>query len=157
VFSCAVCMFTVCVLQSHGTQGRLLSWEPDRAVTDKKAVLASHPELQARFLRESALRKETFLADVDGCRTTTLPLLFSLYRNLISSSCARGAVFPQPPPGLHRRHDQERDHALRTGRPSDDGWWSGQIQAARRRPDLCSKSAALTSAGCSSPSCLAMR
>ena len=34
-------------------------------MTDKKAVLASHPDLQARFLREASLRKESFLADVD--------------------------------------------------------------------------------------------
>lgn len=31
----------------------------------KKALLASHPDLQARFLRESALRKPSFLADID--------------------------------------------------------------------------------------------
>ena len=48
-----------------GTQGRLLQWQPDRDVGDKKALLASHPDLQARFLRESALRKESLLADID--------------------------------------------------------------------------------------------
>jgi len=33
--------------------------------SEKKALLASHPDLQARFLRESALRKPSFLADID--------------------------------------------------------------------------------------------
>ena len=56
------------VVCSTGTQGRLLQWQPDRDVADKrdqKALLASHPDLQARFLRESALRKESLLADID--------------------------------------------------------------------------------------------
>ena len=55
-------MSTVCM---PGTQGRLLQWQPDRDAADKKALLASHPDLQARFLRESALRKESLLADID--------------------------------------------------------------------------------------------
>ena len=55
-------MSTVC---TPGTQGRLLQWQPDRDAADKKALLASHPDLQARFLRESALRKESLLADID--------------------------------------------------------------------------------------------
>ena len=50
---------------ANGTQGRLLQWQPDRDVRDKKALLASHPDLQARFLRDSALRKESLLADID--------------------------------------------------------------------------------------------
>ena len=60
---CALVTF-ICVA---GTQGRLLQWQPDRDVADKnkKALLASHPDLQARFLRESALRKESLLADLD--------------------------------------------------------------------------------------------
>ena len=53
------------VVCSTGTQGRLLQWQPDRDVADRKALLASHPDLQARFLRESALRKESLLADID--------------------------------------------------------------------------------------------
>ena len=53
------------VFRRFGTQGRLLQWQPDRDVSDKKALLASHPDLQARFLRESALRKESLLADID--------------------------------------------------------------------------------------------
>ena len=49
-----------------GTQGRLLQWSPDMDASEKKkALLASDPDLQARFLRESALRKPSFLADID--------------------------------------------------------------------------------------------
>ena len=56
---------------ANGTQGRLLQWQPDRDADDKKALLASHPELQARFLRETALKKSTFLADIDFIDVTT--------------------------------------------------------------------------------------
>ena len=55
---------------ANGTQGRLLQWQPDRDADDKKALLASHPELQARFLRETALKK-SFLADIDFIDVTT--------------------------------------------------------------------------------------
>ena len=67
---------TLCVLYnvvfSTGTQGRLLQWQPDRDVADKKALLASHPDLQARFLREGALRKESLLADIDFATDNTI-------------------------------------------------------------------------------------
>jgi hypothetical protein len=57
----------VCVLlcQLACTQGRLLQWQPEKDTVDKKALLASHPDLQARFLRENSLRKEALLADID--------------------------------------------------------------------------------------------
>ena len=48
---------------ANGSQGRLLQWQPEK--TEKKAFLASHPDLQARFLKEGSMKKQTFLADVD--------------------------------------------------------------------------------------------
>ncbi len=47
-----------------GTQGRLLSWFPDK-LPHKKAISASCPELTARFMKESALEKKQMLADID--------------------------------------------------------------------------------------------
>ena len=101
-------------LRRLGTQGRLLQWQPDRDVADKKALLASHPDLQARFLRESALRKESLLADIDFLDVTIrseimpsvqgapammqLPLIPSYaltgdgYKQGIPTSCARPVI-----------------------------------------------------------------
>ena len=50
------------------TQGRLLHWSPADPDMEqsKKAVPASHPDISARFVKESALKKRgTFLPDVD--------------------------------------------------------------------------------------------
>ena len=55
-------------MRAFRTQGRLLHWCPtDPDVEEsKKAVPASHPNISARFVKESALQKRgTFLPDVD--------------------------------------------------------------------------------------------
>ena len=49
---------------ANGMQGRLLHWHP-ASVASKKAIPASHPELLARFAKESALSKTELLADLD--------------------------------------------------------------------------------------------
>ena len=47
------------------TQGRLLHWWAP-GVETKKAIPASHPEISARFLKETSLKKRsTLLPDVD--------------------------------------------------------------------------------------------
>jgi hypothetical protein len=48
---------------ANGTQGRLLHWSP-RGDDMKKALSASHPELLARFAKESALSRPEMLPDV---------------------------------------------------------------------------------------------
>jgi len=50
---------------ANGTQGRLLCWFPEKAET-RKALQSSHPELFARFVKESSLRKPELLADIDS-------------------------------------------------------------------------------------------
>ena len=55
-------------MRAFRTQGRLLHWCPtDPDVEEsKKAVPASHPNISARFVKESALQKRgMFLPDVD--------------------------------------------------------------------------------------------
>ena len=49
---------------ANGTQGRLLCWYPEKAET-RKALQSSHPELFVRFVKESSLKKEELLADID--------------------------------------------------------------------------------------------
>ena len=49
---------------ANGTQGRLMSWHPAK-ISGRKAVLASHPELVARFVKESALSKHELFPDLD--------------------------------------------------------------------------------------------
>ena len=49
---------------ANGTQGRLLHWHPHDAPRGK-ALSALHPELQARFAKESSLKKREMLPDVD--------------------------------------------------------------------------------------------
>ena len=41
----------------------MLHWSP--AVETKKAVPASHPAISARFVKESSLKRDTLLLDVD--------------------------------------------------------------------------------------------
>ena len=48
---------------ANGTQGRLMSWYPAK-ISSKKAVLASHPELIARFVKETALTKPELFPDL---------------------------------------------------------------------------------------------
>ena len=53
---------------ANGTQGRLLHFSPSDAAVEgsKKAVPASHPNICARFVKESALQKRGhFLPDID--------------------------------------------------------------------------------------------
>jgi len=50
---------------ANGTQGRLLSWFPDKLPQKRKRVSASCPELTARFMKEAAMDKKEMLADVD--------------------------------------------------------------------------------------------
>ena len=47
---------------ANGTQGRLMSWYPAK-ISSKKAVLASHPELVARFLKDTSLSKSELFPD----------------------------------------------------------------------------------------------
>ena len=49
---------------ANGTQGRLLCWGPEKAES-RKALQSSHPELFARFVKESSLKKKELLADID--------------------------------------------------------------------------------------------
>ena len=49
---------------ANGTQGRLLCWAPEKAES-RKALQSSHPELFARFVKESSLKKKEQLADID--------------------------------------------------------------------------------------------
>jgi hypothetical protein len=51
--------------QANGTQGRLISWSPEKPDKDKKALLASHPDLTARFVKEASVNKQELVADVD--------------------------------------------------------------------------------------------
>ena len=48
---------------ANGTQGRLMSWYPAK-IASNKAVLASHPELVARFVKETALTKSELFPDL---------------------------------------------------------------------------------------------
>ena len=51
---------------ANGTQGRLMNWLPERASEDgRKALLSSHPELLARFVKETSLNKAEFHPDID--------------------------------------------------------------------------------------------
>ena len=69
-------------------------WHPDREPTDKKVLLASHPELQARFLRESALRKSTFLADIDFIDVTTRSEIMNSVQGAPAMTVVGGHVAP---------------------------------------------------------------
>ena len=50
---------------ANGTQGRLISWHPEKPDKDKKALLASHPDLTARFVKEGSVSKSELVADID--------------------------------------------------------------------------------------------
>ena len=50
---------------ANGTQGRLLWWHPG-SVERRKALASSHPDLQARFAKESAMAgKDELIEEVD--------------------------------------------------------------------------------------------
>ena len=55
VTGCVLCVMHF--MLPLGTQGRLLSWFPDK-LPHKKAISASCPELTARFMKEGALEKK---------------------------------------------------------------------------------------------------
>ena len=48
---------------ANGTQGRLLSWTP-ASVQNKKALSAGHPELTARFAKESAMGAPSMVPEI---------------------------------------------------------------------------------------------
>ena len=50
---------------ANGTQGRLLHWAPTNAEGMKKAVPASHPDISARFVKESSVSKRQLLPEID--------------------------------------------------------------------------------------------
>lgn len=50
---------------ANGTQGRLMYWHPSNLSQKRKALPASHPELMARFVKETALKKSELVADLD--------------------------------------------------------------------------------------------
>ena len=54
---------------ANGTQGRVLHWFP-ASVLSKKALPSSHPELLARFAKESALQKSEMYPDMDHMDVT---------------------------------------------------------------------------------------
>ena len=43
----------------------MISWHPEKPDKDKKAVLASHPDLTARFVKEGSVSKSELVADID--------------------------------------------------------------------------------------------
>ena len=55
-----------------------MSWAPCK-ISTKKAILASHPELTARFLKESSKGKKEFFPEIDHMdlivRQETLPMV----------------------------------------------------------------------------------
>ena len=51
--------------QANGTQGRVVSWSPEKPDNDKQALLASHPDLTARFVKEASVTKRELVADID--------------------------------------------------------------------------------------------
>ena len=60
---------------ANGTQGRLMSWFPSK-ISSNKAVLASHPELVARFVKESALTKSELFPDLVPYKIAALVALY---------------------------------------------------------------------------------
>ncbi len=54
---------------ANGTQGRLMYWNPPSSEKGK-ALYSSHPELLARFVKESALQKREMFPDIDHIDVT---------------------------------------------------------------------------------------
>ena len=46
-------------------RGRVISWSPEKPENDKKALLASHPDLTVRFVKEASITKRELVADKD--------------------------------------------------------------------------------------------
>jgi hypothetical protein len=57
---------------ANGTLGRLLCWQPG-SVEKGKALLANHPQLSVRFVKESALQKREFVTEVDTMEIPARP------------------------------------------------------------------------------------
>ena len=56
----------------NGTQGRALHWHPEpRKEKARKAISASHPELLARFAKESSLTKPEMVPELDHMDITS--------------------------------------------------------------------------------------
>ena len=49
---------------ANGTQGRIMYWHPKKTDNQRMALPASHPEIMARFVKESALQKTELFPDV---------------------------------------------------------------------------------------------
>ena len=50
---------------ANGTQGRLLTWSPDKLPTQKQVVSAACAELTCRFAKEASKNKTEMLSDID--------------------------------------------------------------------------------------------
>ena len=51
-------------INNDGTQGRIMMWNP-ASIESKKALPSSHPELLARFLKESSVCNANLHPDID--------------------------------------------------------------------------------------------
>ena len=60
---------------ANGTQGRLLTWHPDKVQQQKKAISAACHALSYRFAKEASATKPEMLADVDFLDVTVRPRL----------------------------------------------------------------------------------
>ena len=92
--------------------------------SEKKALLASHPDLQARFLRESALRKPSFLADIDFLDCTI--------RSEIMTSVQGAPAMTAGGDDTHRRFRTRTSSALLAMRASS----TATNHASRMQPPL---------------------
>lgn len=50
---------------ANGTQGRMMFWHPGETESKRQCLPASHPELMARFVKESSLSRAELLPDID--------------------------------------------------------------------------------------------
>ena len=61
---------------ANGAQGRLLHWHPAGTTDARRAIVASHPELLVRFVKEQALKRAELLPEADfmdwGARQETI-------------------------------------------------------------------------------------
>ena len=49
---------------ANGTQGRLLTWHPGSTENKRKCIPAYHPDLVARFVKESSMSKSETAAGI---------------------------------------------------------------------------------------------
>ena len=50
---------------ANGTQGRVMYWHPKKTENQRLALPASHPDIMARFLKETSVNKQELFPDVD--------------------------------------------------------------------------------------------